>query len=79
MGEAHLTQRQTDVLTFITEYHAEHGTPPTISEIGGALGIMSKSTTHAHILSLVQKGKLSPRKLRGATAYYPTGAGSFAT
>jgi repressor LexA len=76
MGEE-LTNRQRDVLAFITEHYATHGAPPTISEIGDGLGIKSKSTTHAHVLILVDKGQLSARKLRGSMAYFPVGTGSF--
>lgn len=54
MGE--LTKRQNDILTYIKEYMVKHGYPPTIREIGAALGISSPATIHAHLQNLEKKG-----------------------
>lgn len=51
-----LTDRQRQLLTFIESYMTEKGWPPTIQEIGDALGIASKSTVHAHVQALYRKG-----------------------
>ena len=51
-----LTKRQSQILDYIKEYIASHGFPPTIREIGTALGISSPATTHAHLNNLENKG-----------------------
>ena len=51
-----LTRRQNDILKFIKEYMVSHGFPPTIREIGSALGISSPATIHAHLNNLEKKG-----------------------
>ncbi len=51
-----LTKRQNDILTYIKEYMVKHGYPPTIREIGAALGISSPATIHAHLQNLEKKG-----------------------
>lgn len=71
------TRREADVLSFIVDYYRDHGMPPILDEIGSALGISSRGVVHGHVTRLVNKGKLSPRMLRGRTAYYPLGTGGF--
>ncbi len=51
-----LTKKQEDVLNYIKEYIVSHGYPPTIREIGGALGISSPATIHVHLQNLQKKG-----------------------
>ena len=51
-----LTKKQEDVLNYIKEYMVSHGYPPTIREIGGALGISSPATIHVHLQNLQKKG-----------------------
>lgn len=51
-----LTKRQDDILTFIKNYIVSHGFPPTVREIGQALGISSPATIHAHLSNLAAKG-----------------------
>lgn len=51
-----LTKRQNDILTFIKNYIVSHGFPPTVREIGQALGISSPATIHAHLSNLAAKG-----------------------
>ncbi len=51
-----LTKRQTDILTFMKEYMCKKGYPPTVREIGKALGISSPATVHTHLSNLEEKG-----------------------
>ena len=51
-----LTKKQEDVLNYIKEYMVSHGYPPTIREIGAALGISSPATIHVHLANLEKKG-----------------------
>ncbi len=51
-----LTKRQDEILKYIKEYIVAHGYPPTIREIGAALGISSPATIHAHLKNLEKKG-----------------------
>ena len=43
-----LTKRQREILEFIQEYLDTNGYPPTVRDIGGAVGLTSSSTVHAH-------------------------------
>lgn len=51
-----LTKRQNEILNFIKEYIVSHGYPPTVREIGSALGISSSATIHAHLVNIESKG-----------------------
>lgn len=51
-----LTKRQDEILTYIKEYIVSHGYPPTIREIGKAMGVNSPATVHAHLNNLEKKG-----------------------
>ncbi len=51
-----LTNRQKDVLDYVKSYIVSHGYPPTVREIGSALGINSPATIHAHLKNLEKKG-----------------------
>ena len=51
-----LTKRQDEILRFMKEYIANKGYPPTVREIGSALGVSSPATIHAHLHHLEQKG-----------------------
>lgn len=51
-----LTRKQEEVLNYIKEYSVSHGYPPTIREIGSALGISSPATIHVHLSNLEKKG-----------------------
>jgi repressor LexA len=53
-----LTDRQQQVLSFIRETVAERGYPPSVREIGEAIGLASPSTVHSHLTSLVKAGYL---------------------
>lgn len=53
-----LTKRQQEVLEVVEQYMEEHGYPPTVREIGEAIGLTSPSTVHAHLKALEQSGAL---------------------
>lgn len=53
---AALTKRQDEILDFIKVFMVKHGFPPTIREIGEAMGVSSPATIHAHLANLEQKG-----------------------
>ncbi len=53
-----LTKRQQQVLDVVEQYMEEHGYPPTVREIGDAVGLNSPSTVHAHLKALEQSGAL---------------------
>lgn len=51
-----LTKRQAEILNFIKEYVVTYGYPPTVREIGKALGVSSPATIHVHLENLEEKG-----------------------
>lgn len=53
-----LTERQTAILTFISRHCRESGYPPTVREIGMAVGLASPSTVHAHLAKLEAGGHI---------------------
>jgi repressor LexA len=53
-----LTKRQKEIFDFIRRYLRKYGYPPTVREIGDALGLHSPSTVHAHLAKLEQIGLL---------------------
>lgn len=59
MDTAHqLTARQREIYEFIREYSAAQGYPPTVRDIGKAVGLASSSTVHAHLANLEKAGLL---------------------
>jgi repressor LexA len=53
-----LTKRQQEIFEFIKRYSARHGYPPTVRDIGRAVGLASSSTVHAHLANLEKVGLL---------------------
>jgi repressor LexA len=53
-----LTKRQREIFDYIRRYLRKYGYPPTVREIGKALGLHSPSTVHAHLAKLEQIGML---------------------
>lgn len=51
-----LTKRQQDILDFIKQKVQEKGYPPSVREIGQAVGLASSSTVHGHLSRLEEKG-----------------------
>jgi repressor LexA len=58
MVELNLTKRQQEIFDFIKRYSAKHGYPPTVRDIGKAIGLTSSSTVHAHLANLEKVGLL---------------------
>jgi repressor LexA len=53
-----LTKRQKEIFDFIGKYARKYGYPPTVREIGKAVGLHSSSTVHAHLANLEKSGFL---------------------
>jgi repressor LexA len=53
-----LTKRQQEIVDFIKRYSARHGYPPTVRDIGSAVGLASSSTVHQHLANLERIGML---------------------
>ncbi|MDQ3933146.1 MAG: transcriptional repressor LexA [Actinomycetota bacterium] len=61
-----LTKRQQEIFDFIRRYSSQHGYPPTVRDIGKAIGLTSSSTVHTHLSNLEKIGllKRDPSKPR---------------
>src|SRR5574344_923406 len=51
-----LTKKQGEVLDYIKKYIVNNGFPPSVREIGSALGLSSPATVHAHLKKLEEAG-----------------------
>jgi repressor LexA len=73
-----LTDRQRQVLEFIDAEVRERGYPPSVREIGEAVGLSSSSTVHAHLAALQDKGflKRDPTKPRALELIYESSSGA---
>lgn len=58
-----ITERQKEVLSYISEYTEEHSFPPTVREISDYFGITIRAIQD-HIMALQKKGYLSPTQKR---------------
>jgi repressor LexA len=56
--DLNLTKRQQEIFDFIKRYSAKYGYPPTVRDIGKAVGLASSSTVHAHLANLEKVGLL---------------------
>jgi repressor LexA len=72
-----LTPRQRQVLEFIDAEVRERGYPPSVREIGEAVGLSSSSTVHAHLAALQEKGFLrrDPTKPRAIEVRWDPNSG----
>ena len=50
--------KQQKIMEFIEQFTREHKYPPSVREIGAAVGLRSPSTVHAHLTALKEKGIL---------------------
>jgi repressor LexA len=75
---ATLTQRQREILDIIERYMRERGYPPSVREIGDAVGLTSPSTVHTHLLALQRLGFLrrDPTKPRALEVRYDPNSGA---
>ena len=53
---ANLTRKQQQIYDFILEFTSAHGYPPSVREIGTAVGLKSPSTVHFHLKGLEEAG-----------------------
>src|SRR5213593_3843022 len=69
VGMESITARQRRILEFIRETVRERGYPPTVREIGEAVGLTSSSSVHAQLANLERAGllKKDPTKPRAMT------------
>ena len=72
-----LTKRQQEIFDFIKRYSAKYGYPPTVRDIGKAVGLASSSTVHAHLSNLERIGLLrrDPSKPRAIELFDRATAG----
>lgn len=77
MQEGDLSRRQREILDFIVHTVQERGYPPTVREIGEAVGLASPSTVHTHLRTLEGKGYLrrDPTKPRAIEVRWEGGGG----
>jgi len=73
-----LTARQRQVLEFIDAEVRRRGYPPSVREIGEAVGLSSSSTVHAHLAALQDKGYLvrDPTKPRAIEVRFEPASGA---
>jgi repressor LexA len=58
MVDLNLTKRQQEIFDYVKRHVGEHGYPPTVRDIGKAIGLTSSSTVHAHLANLEKLGLL---------------------
>ena len=77
MSDELLTDRQREILEFIVTQQRERGYPPSVREIGEAVGLTSPSTVHTHLATLQKRGLLrrDPTKPRAIEVRYDPSAG----
>jgi len=75
-----LTERQQAILEFIEATVDERGYPPSVREIGAAVGLTSPSTVHSHLSTLQKRGLLrrDPAKPRAIEVRFDTASGATA-
>ncbi|MCE7883427.1 MAG: transcriptional repressor LexA [Actinobacteria bacterium ATB1] len=80
LGGDELTARQKAVLQFIAEETRERGYPPSVREIGEAVGLTSSSSVHAQLATLQRLGyiKRDPTKPRALEIHFDAESGNLA-
>ncbi|HET7721682.1 MAG TPA: transcriptional repressor LexA, partial [Acidimicrobiales bacterium] len=75
---SNLTERQRGILNFIEAETRDRGYPPSVREIGEAVGLTSTSTVHSHLGTLQRLGYLrrDPTKPRAIEVRYDPGSGA---
>lgn len=78
MSTTNLTERQQGILDFIDQQNRERGYPPSVREIGKAVGLTSPSTVHSHLNTLQKLGYLrrDPAKPRAIEVRYDPNSGA---
>jgi SOS-response transcriptional repressor LexA len=67
------TWRQRDILSVIARLYDDSGWPPTLREIGDAVGIASKHGVYAHVVSLEKRGLVERRPMQPGVKVTPEG------
>ena len=62
---ANLTRKQQQIYDFILAFTNEHGYPPSVREIGAAVGLKSPSTVHFHLKRLQEQGLIEKGDFKG--------------
>ncbi len=78
MTETELTGKRREILDFIASQLHDRGYPPSVREIGDAVGLTSSSTVHAHLTTLQRQGYLrrDPTKPRAIEVRYDAISGA---
>jgi len=78
MTDDGLTDRQREILDFIVAQQRDRGYPPSVREIGEAVGLTSPSTVHTHLSTLQRRGFLrrDPTKPRAIEVTYDPASGA---
>ena len=73
-----LTDRQRGILDMIETSMRERGYPPSVREIGEAVGLTSPSTVHSHLATLQRLGylKRDPTKPRAIEVRFDPSSGA---
>lgn len=81
MAVAALTGKRRQILQFIAQYIGDHGYPPSVREIGEAVGLSSSSTVHTHLQLLQREGYLrrDPTKPRALVVSFEPSSGAAIT
>ena len=80
MATVPLTGKRREILGVIGEHLRLHGYPPSVREIGEAVGLTSSSTVHAHLATLQKQGYLrrDPTKPRAIEVRFDEASGAVA-
>src|SRR6204780_2137591 len=75
--DTELTGKRKEILDFIAAQLQVRGYPPSVREIGEAVGLTSSSTVHTHLTTLQRQGYLrrDPSKPRAIEVRYDTNSG----
>lgn len=78
MKPSQLTPRQQQIIDYIETQLLERGYPPSVREIGAAVGLTSPSTVHSHLATLQRLGylKRDPTKPRAIEVHYDPNSGA---
>lgn len=73
-GGSRLTDRQRQILNFIRDHVARFGYPPSVRELGKAVGLRSSATVHTHLRRLEELGYIrrDPTKPRALEIIHPS-------
>ena len=78
LADTELTGKRREILDFIAAHQRERGYPPSVREIGEAVGLTSSSTVHTHLTTLQRQGYLrrDPTKPRAIEVRYDAMSGA---